>query len=142
MATRKSTVVWEGGLRSGKGVIKSDSGILNTACSFGSRFESNSGSNPEELLAAATASCYSMTLSSSLEKAGSPASRLETQAACTIDKVGEAYRITVLKLTVRCTASNIDAAGFQRLAQEAKETCPVALALRGGVRLELDCKLI
>lgn len=142
MATRKSTAVWEGGLRSGKGIIKSESGVLNSVCSFGSRFERSSGSNPEELLAGAVASCYSMTLSSSLEKAGSPATRLETQAACTLDKVGEAYRITVLKLTVRCAAPNIDAAGFQRLAQEARETCPVSLALRGGVRVELDCKLI
>lgn len=142
MTFRKSTMVWEGGLRSGKGSIKSDSGAINAMCSFGSRFESTPGSNPEELLAAAEACCYTMALCGSLEKIGNPPTRIETQAVCAMDKIGEVYKITAIKLTVRAAVPHIDASTFQRLAQEVRETCPVSLALKGGVRLELDCKLI
>jgi osmotically inducible protein OsmC len=142
MTFRRSTIVWEGGLRSGKGSVKSDSGSINAMCSFGSRFENNAGSNPEELLAAAEACCYTMALCSGLEKAGCTPGRIETQAICTTDKVGEVFRITAIKLTVRGTVPNIDAAAFQRLAQDARDNCPVSLALKGSVRLELDCKLV
>lgn len=142
MTTRKATVVWEGGLRSGKGTCKSDSNAINVPYSFGTRFENTPGSNPEELLAAAEASCYTMTLCGNLEKAGTPANRIETQAMCTIDRAGDIFKITGIKLVVRGAVPNIDPGAFQRLAQEAREVCPVSLALKGGVRLELDCKLI
>jgi lipoyl-dependent peroxiredoxin len=142
MTTRKATVVWEGGFRAGKGNCKSDSGAVNAVCSFGSRFENNVGSNPEELLAAAEATCYTMTLCGNLEKAGTPPTRIETQALCSIDRAGEMLKITAIKLTVRGTVPHLDAAAFHRLAHEARETCPVSLALKGGVRLELDCKLV
>jgi lipoyl-dependent peroxiredoxin len=142
MTTRKATVIWEGGLRSGKGSCKSESNAINVVYSFGSRFENSVGSSPEELLAAAEATCYTMTLCGNLEKVGTPASRIETQAMCTIDRAGDVFKITGIKLIVRGSVPNIEPGAFQRLAQEAREVCPVSLALKGGVRLELDCKLI
>jgi lipoyl-dependent peroxiredoxin len=142
MTTRKATIVWEGGLRSGKGSCKCDSGAISAVYTFGSRFENSVGSSPEELLAAAEAACYTMTLCGNLERAGTPASRIETQAMCTVDRVSDNFKITAIKLIVRGAVPNIDPATFQRFAQETRETCPVSFALKGGVRLELDCKLV
>ncbi|HJU89812.1 MAG TPA: OsmC family peroxiredoxin [Gemmatimonadaceae bacterium] len=140
MPTRNASAVWEGGLKGGKGTYKGESGI-GGAYSFGSRFEQAGGSNPEELLAAAEAACYSMALGGGLEKNGTPPTRVETRAACTIEKVGDGFKITTMKLTVRAKVPNIDAATFQKIAEATKEGCPVSGALKGGVKLELDAKL-
>jgi osmotically inducible protein OsmC len=140
MGTRKATAVWEGGLKGGKGTFKTEQGI-GGQYSFTSRFESGTGSNPEELLAAAHAACYSMALAAGLEKAGTPSSKVETIGACTIEKVGDGFKITTMKLTVRASVPGIDAATFEKAAQATKEGCPVSGALK-GLTIELDAKLV
>jgi lipoyl-dependent peroxiredoxin len=142
MPTRHASAVWEGGLQKGKGSFRTESGAIQAPYSFGSRFEQAKGSNPEELLAAAEAACYSMALSVALEQAGTPPTRVETDAACTIEKVGAGFKITTMKLTVRATVPGIDAAKFQAAAQATKEGCPVSGALKGNVALELDAQLV
>ena len=142
MTTRKATAVWEGALRSGKGSFKGESGVAAGTFSFGSRFENGIGTNPEELLASAEACCFVMALCSCLEKAGTPASRLDVNAACLCDKVGDVLKITTIKLFVKGSVSNMDAATFQRLCHEVKDTCPVSTALKGCVRIELETKLV
>ena len=101
MPTRKASAVWEGGLRGGKGSFKAESGQVGGNYGFGSRFEQAPGSNPEELLAAAHAACLSMALSAGLERAGKTPTRVATSAACTIEKVGDAFRIGLRDRTLR-----------------------------------------
>jgi osmotically inducible protein OsmC len=139
MPTRKATAVWQGGLK-GTGTFKGQTG-LGGNFSFSSRFENGQGSNPEELLAAAEAACYSMALSIGLEKEGFPASKVETNAACTIEKVGEGFKITRMTLEVTATVPGIDPAKFQAVAAATKEGCPVSAALKGNVAIELAAKL-
>ncbi|HTT67121.1 MAG TPA: OsmC family peroxiredoxin [Gemmatimonadales bacterium] len=141
MPTRKASAVWEGGLRAGKGSFKTDSGLIGGNYGFGSRFEQAPGSNPEELIAAAHAACLSMALSGGLERAGKTATRLTTEAACTVEKVGDAFRITRMKLVVRGKVPGMDQAAFVAAAEAAKDGCPVSNALKGNVTFELDAKL-
>ena len=141
MPTRRATASWEGTLKTGKGQFKGETG-LGGNYSFASRFENGTGSNPEELLAAAEAACFTMALNVALERAGTPAQKVETQAACTIEKVGEGFKITTMKLTVRAAVPNIDSATFQKTAEATKEGCPVSGALKGNVKLELDAQLV
>ena len=140
MPTRKSSAAWEGGLKGGKGSFKGESG-LSGSYSFGSRFENAPQSNPEELLAAALASCYSMALSVGLEKNGTPPTRIATDVACTIDKVGEGFKITKMHLTVRGKVPNVDAATFDKLAQATKDGCPVSQVFKGNVPMTLEARL-
>src|SRR5687768_6386465 len=98
MPTRKGSAVWEGGLKGGKGNFRGEGGAISGAYNFGSRFEEGVGSNPEELLAAAEAACYSMALSGALEKNGTPPTRVETDAQCTVEKVGDGFTITTMKI--------------------------------------------
>lgn len=140
MPTRKSSATWEGGLKGGKGNFKGESG-LGGSYSFGSRFENAPQSNPEELLAAALASCYSMALSGGLEKNGTPPTRVATDVACTIDKVGEGFKITKMHLTVRAKVPNVDAATFEKLAQGTKDGCPVSQVFKGNVPMTLEARL-
>lgn len=140
MPTRKSSAVWEGGLKGGKGTFKGESGVSGTY-SFGSRFENAPQSNPEELLAAALASCYSMALSLGLEKNGTPPTRVETNVACTIDKVGDGFKITKMHLVVRGKVPNVDAATFDKLAQATKDGCPVSQVFKGNVPMTLEARL-
>jgi osmotically inducible protein OsmC len=139
--TSRATAVWEGVLRSGKGRFEAGSGAFRGDYSFATRFEGAKGTNPEELIAAAHAACLSMALSLGLERAGTPATRITTTAACTIDKVGEGFRITTMRLQVRGKVPGIDQAAFAKAADAAKEGCPVSQALRGNVKLELDARL-
>jgi osmotically inducible protein OsmC len=141
MPTRKASAVWEGGLRGGKGTYKTATGLVSGSYGFGSRFEESPGSNPEELLAAAHAACYSMALSGALEKAGKTATRLTTEAACTVEKVGEGFTITRMRLVVRGTVPGLDQAAFLAAAEATKDGCPVSRALKGNVAFELDAKL-
>ena len=141
MPTSKATAVWEGKLRDGKGTFKAGSGAFGGAYTFASRFEGKGGTNPEELIAAAHAACLSMALSAGLEKAGKPATRITTSAACTIETVGGTPKITRMELTVRGQVPGLDQAGFQRAAEEAKGGCPVSKALQGNVEFRLDAKL-
>ena len=142
MPTRKASAAWEGGLRGGKGTFKGESGAIDGRYSFGSRFEEGPGSNPEELLAAAHAACFSMALSAQLEGNGTPPTRVETNAACTVEKAGEGFKITTMKLTTRATVPNIDAAKFQQLAKAAVEGCPVSQVLKGNIDVQLDAALV
>src|SRR5256885_5608218 len=102
MPTKNASAVWTGGLKGGSGSFKGATGITG-AYTFASRFETAQGTNPEELLAAAEASCYSMALSGALEKNGTVATKIETSAACTVEKVGEQMTVTKIELTVRAT---------------------------------------
>src|ERR687897_2611564 len=117
MPTRKASAVWNNGLKGGNGNFHGETG-LSGAYSFGSRFENAGGSNPEELLAAAEAACFSMALSGALEKNGTPPTKVETDAACTVEKVGDANTITKIALTVKASVPKIDKATFERIAQE------------------------
>jgi lipoyl-dependent peroxiredoxin len=141
MPTRKATAVWEGGLKGGKGSYRGQTD-LGGKYSFGSRFEEAPGSNPEELLAAAHAACFSMALSAGLERAGATPRRVETEAACTVEKVGDGFKITRMRLTTRVSAENLDRAKFMELAEGAKNGCPVSGALKGNVQMELDAQLV
>ena len=141
MPTRKASATWEGTLREGKGSFEGESGAINGRYSFGTRFEDTPGSNPEELLAAAEAACFSMALSLTLEQAGFPPTHVHTDAACTVEKVAEGFGITRIQLTVRARVPGIDEEAFQRAAQETKEGCPVSKALKGNVQIEVDARL-
>jgi osmotically inducible protein OsmC len=141
MPVRNASAVWEGGLRGGKGTYKTESGFVGGSYGFGSRFEEAKGSNPEELIAAAHASCLSMALSGGLERAGKTPTRVATTASCTVEKVGDAFRITKMKLVVRATVPGMGQADFAEAAEDAKNGCPVSNALKGNVAFELDAKL-
>lgn len=140
MPTRTASATWQGGLQQGQGSFKGATG-LQGQYNFSSRFENGAGSNPEELLAAAEASCFSMALSLGLEKAGFKPQRVETEAACTIEKVGEGFKITTMRLRTRATVPDIDNAKFQTIAAATKEGCPVSGALKNNVQIELEAKL-
>jgi osmotically inducible protein OsmC len=142
MPTRKATATWEGGLKGGKGSFKGESGAIGGQYNFSSRFESGIGSNPEELLAAAEAACFSMALSGGLEKAGTPATRIETSAACTVEAVPGGFGITKIKLNVQATVPKIDKMKFEQIANETKEGCPVSKALKGNVDISLEARLV
>lgn len=140
MPTRSASAKWEGGLKGGRGSFSGATGLAGQY-NFSSRFEDGQGSNPEELLAAAEAACYSMALSGGLEKNGTPPTTIETTARCTIEKVGEGFTITTMQLDVRGTVPNIDAATFERIATGALSGCPVSRALKGNVDLQLTATL-
>ena len=140
MPTRTATAQWQGGLQKGTGSFKGQTG-LGGSYSFGSRFQDAAGSNPEELLAAAEAACFSMALSGGLEKAGFAPTSIDTKAACTIEKVGEGFKITTMRLRTRATVPDIDDARFQAIAAATKEGCPVSGALKNNVQIELEAEL-
>jgi osmotically inducible protein OsmC len=142
MPTRKASATWEGGLKGGKGSFKGESGAIGGQYNFSSRFESGTGSNPEELLAAAEAACFSMALSGALEKAGTPPTRVETSAACTVEAVPGGFGITKMKLTVQATVPNVDKMKFEQIANETKEGCPVSKALKGNVEITVEARLV
>jgi osmotically inducible protein OsmC len=141
MPTRNASAVWEGGLRGGKGSFKTANGAISGNYGFGSRFEEAPGSNPEELIAAAHAACFSMALSGGLERAGKSGTRVATDAACTVEKVDGAFKITKMKLVVRGKVPGMDQAAFVAAAEAALAGCPVSGALKGNVAFELDAKL-
>ena len=142
MPTRTASAIWsDGGLKAGKGTFKTQTG-LGSSYSFGTRFEEVPGSNPEELLAAAHSACFSMALAAGLEKNGTPPVKVETKAACTVEKVGDAgFRITTMKLDVTANVPKIDDATFQKIAAATKDGCPVSGALKGNVNIVLTAKL-
>jgi osmotically inducible protein OsmC len=143
MPTRKSSAKWEGGLKGGKGTFKGESGAINGQYNFSSRFEEGAGSNPEELLAAAEAACFSMALSGGLEKNGTPPTSVETQAACTVRPQPEGgFRITTMELSVNASVPGIDDAKFQEIVQGTLTGCPVSKALHGNVDIKVEAKLV
>lgn len=140
MPTRKASAVWNNGLKGGNGTFRGETG-LSGSYSFGSRFENASGSNPEELLAAALAACFSMALSGNLEKNGTPGTKVETSAACTIEKVDDKQTVTKIALTVKGSVPKIDKTAFDRIVQETSVGCPVSRALK-AVSIEARGELV
>ena len=140
MPVRNSSATWNGDLFKGKGTVKLGSGAYEGQYNFSSRFESGTGTNPEELLAAAEAACFSMALAVGLEKAGHTATSVRTQAACTIDKVGEGFKITTMRLRVTANVPGIDEGKFQEIAAATKTGCPVSQAL-AGVDIQMEATL-
>ena len=140
MPVRKASAEWNGGLRDGNGSLKLGSGAFEGKYSFASRFEEAGGTNPEELIAAAHAGCFSMALSSALGKAGFQPQRIATDASVKLEKVGEGFGITQIQLTTVASVPGIDEAKFQEIANGAKENCPVSKALK-AVDITLDARL-
>lgn len=133
---RKATVVWQGGLKDGKGTISTESQALSSLpYSFGTRFESAPGTNPEELLGAAHASCFSMTLSARLGDAGIKPERIETQATITLEKLPSGFAITRSHLDVAVRAPGADRAKFESAAENAKTNCPLSKVLKADISM-------
>ena len=141
MAKRTATAVWEGTLREGKGTVKLGSGAFEGAYSFASRFEEGTGTNPEELIGAAHAGCFSMALAAGLTRAGFSPRRISTTANVSLEKVGDAFRITKIELNTEAEIPGIDDNGFQEQAQAAKKNCPVSQAL-AGTEISLRATLV
>lgn len=138
---RTASAVWRGGLKDGKGTISSQSGVLkDTQYSFSTRFENGIGTNPEELIAAAHAGCFTMALAFQLERAGHSPTELATEAAVTLEPEGQGFRISKSALTLRAKVSDIDAATFARLAGDAEKNCPVSKLFKAEITL--DAKLV
>lgn len=131
MPTSRSHAVWEGKLKDGKGKFTAGSGAFQGPYTFKTRFEGAPGTNPEELLAAAEAACFSMALSAACEKAGHAATSIETSAACTLEMIDGGPKITKMDLTVKGKVPGLDQAAFAKLANETKSGCPVSKALAG-----------
>ena len=137
---RKATAVWKGTGRDGTGQLSSESGVLaQTPYSFKTRFENEKGTNPEELIAAAHAGCFTMALAFGLQMAGFTPTELSTEAAVTLEAEGQGFRISRSALTLRAAVPNLDDATFGRLASEAEKNCPVSKVL--NARITLDAKL-
>lgn len=141
MPVRNAKAVWEGGLKDGHGTVALGSGAYEGRYSFGSRFEEAGGTNPEELIGAAHAGCFSMALSAGLGRAGFSPKRVATSARVHLEKVGEGFKITRIDLTTEAEIPGIDDAAFQEQAQKAKEGCPVSQAL-AGTEIHLDARLV
>ena len=141
MPARTSNARWEGGLKDGKGSMRLGGGAFEGQYSFSSRFEDGVGTNPEELIAAAHAGCYSMALSAGLERAGHTANSVETTASVHLSpNEGGGFRISRVDLKTTADVPGIDADAFQQAAQAAKEGCPVSQAL-AAVEITLDASL-
>lgn len=140
MATRTSQAQWRGDLRTGNGTMRLGSGAFEGAYSFPSRFESGTGTNPEELIGAAHAGCFSMALAAGLSRAGHAPTEILTTAKVHLDKVGEGFAITAIDLETEAQVPGIDAAAFQQEAEAAKSNCPVSKAL-AGTKITLAAKL-
>ena len=141
MPTRNASARWEGGLKGGKGSFSADSKAIGGQYSFSSRFENGVGSNPEELLAAAEAACFSMALAGGLEKNGTTPTSIDTSAACTVQAGEGGFGITNMDLVVTAVVPGIDDAKFQEIAKATLTTCPVSKALNGNVELAMKATL-
>ncbi|MGA7379926.1 MAG: OsmC family protein [Terriglobales bacterium] len=133
---RKASAIWKGGLKDGKGSVSSASGVLNnTPYSFTTRFENGQGTNPEELIAAAHASCFSMALSVQLGTANLTPTSIETSATLTFEKLDSGWTITASHLDVVGRVPGADQATFQKLADNAKSGCPVSKVLKANITM-------
>lgn len=140
MSTSKASARWDGSLRDGRGTMKPANGP-ELPFTLKTRFEGERGSNPEEVIGAALAGCFSMALSAALGKAGSNPSSIETEASVQLDKQGDGFAITSIALTTQAKVPGIDAAKFETIAQETKQQCPVSKAL-AGTKITLQAKLV
>ena len=140
MLVRTSTAVWEGGLKNGKGKMKIGKDVFDGSYTFASRFESGTGTNPEELIGAAHAGCFSMALALMLDQEGFKPERITTTARVKVDKVGDGYRIMGIDLDTEGVVPGIDEARFREKAEVAKKGCPVSVAL-ASVDIKLEARL-
>ena len=139
--TTFGTAVWQGGIKDGKGAISTKSGALESyPYGFASRFEGKPGTNPEELIGAAHAGCFTMALSLALTEAQLTAEHMETKAEVTLKKVEDGFAITAVHLTLQATIPGADPAKFQELAQKAKAGCPVSKLLNAEITLDATLK--
>jgi lipoyl-dependent peroxiredoxin len=139
---RKATAVWNGGLKDGKGTISGESGAFRElAYDFRKRFESDPGTNPEELIAAAHAGCFSMALSGELEKAGMKAESIRTTAAVSLEMPGGAPTVTKIHLDLVAKIPGADRAKFEAAANSAKENCPISRLLKPGTTITMAARL-
>lgn len=141
MPVRQSEAVWKGNLKEGKGTIKLGSGAFEGQYSFGTRFENGKGTNPEELIAAAEAGCFSMALSAGLGKSGFTPESIHTIAKVSLDKQGEGFAITRIDVVCEARIPNIDDKTFRKHAEDAKANCPVSKSL-AGTKINLDARLL
>ena len=133
---RKASAVWKGSLKEGKGTISSDSGVLsNTPYSFSTRFENAKGTNPEELIAAAHAGCFTMALSAQLGTAGITPESLETTASLSLDKLDAGWTVTKIHLEVTARIPGVDQAAFDKAAEAAKAGCPISRLLKAEITM-------
>lgn len=138
---RKGSAVWRGGLKDGKGTVSTASGVLrDTQYSFATRFENGAGTNPEELIAAAHAGCFSMALSAQLGNQGMTPEAIETTATLTMEKQEAGWAITAVHLDVTARIPGGDRAKFEQAAKSAKEGCPVSRVL--NAKITMDAKLV
>lgn len=134
---KTASAVWQGGLKDGKGQISTESGALKQApYGFNTRFEGTPGTNPEELIGAAHAGCFSMALSMMLGEAGFTPERIDTHAEVSLDKQADGFAITAVHLTLKATVPGASEAQFQEIANKAKAGCPVSKVLNATIRLD------
>jgi osmotically inducible protein OsmC len=134
---RTASAHWSGGLKDGKGTVSTQSGVLNqTQYSFSTRFENGVGTNPEELIAAAHAGCFSMALSAQLGNAGMTAESIDTDATLTLDKTDAGFTITAVHLEVKAKIPGADQAKFDEAAQNAEKGCPVSRVLKANITMD------
>lgn len=139
---RKANAQWMGDLKSGKGNISTGSGALKDAqYSFGTRFENGVGTNPEELLAAAHAGCFTMQLSAMLAANGHDPQDVRTDATCEMVKDGPGFKVSAMRLMVRGRVANIDQAGFEGFVAQAAELCPLSRVMKGNVEITHEAVL-
>ena len=142
MPTTSGSAKWQGGIKDGKGAISTKSGALNDyPYGFASRFEGKPGSNPEELIGAAHAACFTMAFAFACERAGVPTQSIDTQASVRLAKQGEGFAIDRIALKLQATVPGIDNAKFQELAQGAKQGCPLSKALASVPEITLAATL-
>ncbi len=141
MSVRKAEAVWEGTLREGKGRMKTGSGAFEGPFSFSTRFEEEPGTNPEELIGAAQAGCFSMALSANLERAGFTAASIQTAAKVHLTRTDAGFRITTIELDTEASVPGVDETTFQQQAEATKTGCPVSNALT-GVEIRLNARLV
>ena len=141
MVARKADAEWQGDLRSGKGRVSLGSGAFSGSYSFPSRFENGEGTNPEELIGAAHAGCFSMALAAGLSAAGHAPESIRTTATVHLEKQDGGFAITRIALATQARVPGIDARAFAEQAQKAKENCPVSKAL-AGTTIDLDAQLV
>jgi lipoyl-dependent peroxiredoxin len=140
---RTANAVWEGDLTGGEGTVSTQSrAVADATVKWSSRAErADENTSPEELIAAAHATCVSMALAGGLARAGTPPQRLETEATATFDQVGEGFRMTTMRLSIRGQVEGLDENAFRQAAEDAKEDCPVSQALKGNVEVTVDAAL-
>jgi lipoyl-dependent peroxiredoxin len=138
MPTRSAKADWQGEFKRGGGTVSVETGVLDSPYTFSGRFESGTGTNPEELLAASHASCFTMALSVGLTQAGNPPESLATEAKVTVDQVEGGFGITKIALRVTGKVPGIDAAAFEEAANGAKQNCPISKAVASVPEITLE----